>query len=403
MSIPATNLSELINSNKNQVNNYKELYNSLKSEYDQMQKDNTEICNEYEITIKLLSDSIIDLKSQKNSIAEKLSEITAEKESLFLKNKDKLIDIEKLNSKNEKLLKEIQEFLEKEKISQKKIIILENDNEYYKKIIRENEDVIKDLNTKLEDAIEESIILQNEYENYKQTMNELLTRKEYELKDLKNDIFYKNKNQIQKNINISIKKIQDKMSSAKNSLKKYQKKYNASSYSRDDTIKLNQNLLLTKNMENEKFISSIKKISNGIYGNNQLINNSLNKFEINNINKNTSFYLNKNSPENYNYKENSSYVILSSKNKLCSETVFDRDYKRVNIFSIDKFEDYNRDNDLSFTINEEDEENNSTNSSVSVLNESTKKEKETKGSFMKLLPIKNIFLNRLFYSRNLRK
>ena len=54
-------------------------------------------------------------------------------------------------------------------------------------------------------------------------MNELLTRKEYELKDLRNDIFYKNKNQIQKILNISIKKIQDKMSSAKNSLKKYQK------------------------------------------------------------------------------------------------------------------------------------------------------------------------------------
>ena len=68
-----------------------------------------------------------------------------------------------------------------------------------------------------------------------------------------------------------------------------------------------------------------------------------------------------------------------------------------------KFEDYNRFNDPSFTINEEDEENNSTNNSVSILNERKKKEKETKSNFMKLLPIKNIFLNRLFYSRNLRK
>ncbi len=74
-----------------------------------------------------------------------------------------------------------------------KIVSLENDNDHYINKIRENDAKIEDLNLKLESALEENILLQTDYENYKNASDEQLIRKEEELKEAKNEILNKEK------------------------------------------------------------------------------------------------------------------------------------------------------------------------------------------------------------------
>ncbi len=172
-------------------NNFEQLYYNLKEEYNQMQNDNNEIFKEYESTIQMLTDSVKELQNQRNIMTKKLSQIEKEKENLLNKNKDKLIDIQDLNNKNEILIKEMGKIKEEKKLKDNKIIALENDCEYFQKIIRQNEAIIDELNIKLEEILEENITIQTEFEIYKQIMNEQIMRKEDEIKDIKNDIFSK--------------------------------------------------------------------------------------------------------------------------------------------------------------------------------------------------------------------
>lgn len=180
--------------------NFEFLYFNLKEEYAQMQKDNDEICKEYESTIQMLTDSIKELQNQRTSLTKKLSQVEKEKEKLQDKNREKIIDIQDLNEKNHKLLKEILSIKDKNKEKEHQIVILENDTEHYLKLIRQNDAIIEELNYKLEEALEDNVTIQTEFELYKQMMGEKLLRKSDELKEIKSDMFSKN---------LMIKKLKD--------------------------------------------------------------------------------------------------------------------------------------------------------------------------------------------------
>ena len=180
--------------------NFEFLYFNLKEEYAQMQKDNDEICKEYESTIQMLTDSIKELQNQRTSLTKKLSQVEKEKEKLQDKNREKIIDIQDLNEKNQKLLKEILSIKDKNKEKEHQIVILENDTEHYLKLIRQNDAIIEELNYKLEEALEDNVTIQTEFELYKQMMGEKLLRKSDELKEIKSDMFSKN---------LMIKKLKD--------------------------------------------------------------------------------------------------------------------------------------------------------------------------------------------------
>ena len=186
-------------SNDNQ-NNFESLYNNLKEEYEQCKKDNDEICKEYEQTIQLLTDSVESMEKEKKDLQIKLSKIEneqkafkKEKDTLIKKNKDKIIDIQCLNEQNDKLNKIIKKLKEEKSLFDNKIVTLENDIDHYQNKIREYEDFIDELKAQLEDALEENITLQTEFETYKLNTGDQLIRKEEELRDIKNDITNKDK------------------------------------------------------------------------------------------------------------------------------------------------------------------------------------------------------------------
>ena len=157
--------------------NFQALYYNLKEEYDQMLKDNDEICKEYESTIQILTDSIKELQNQRSSLTKKMTLMEKEKEKLQNKNREKINDIQDLNEKNQKLYQEILNIKNKNKEKEHQIIILENDTEHFLKLIRQNEALIDELNYKLEEALEDNVTIQTEFEVYKQIMGEKLSRK----------------------------------------------------------------------------------------------------------------------------------------------------------------------------------------------------------------------------------
>ena len=186
---------------RSKAKNFEFLYYNLKEEYAQMQKDNEEICKEYESTIQMLTDSIKELQNQRSSMTKKLSQIEKDNEKLQVKNREKIIDIQDLNEKNQKLVKEILSIKDKYKEKEHQIVILENDTEHYLKLIRQNDAIIDELNYKLEEALEDNITIQTEFELFKQMMGEKLSRKSDELKEIKSDMFTKN---------LMIKKLKEK-------------------------------------------------------------------------------------------------------------------------------------------------------------------------------------------------
>ena len=55
--------------------NYEKLYNDLKAECEQIKKDNDEICNEYESTIQMLSESIDNFQKEKEELQNKINNL----------------------------------------------------------------------------------------------------------------------------------------------------------------------------------------------------------------------------------------------------------------------------------------------------------------------------------------
>ena len=206
----------------NNNKNYEYLYNNLKEEYEQSKKDNDEICKEYESTIQLLTDSVESFKKEKKELQLKLSkiendqkQIKREKDNLIKKNKDKMIDIQCLNEQNDKLNELIKKLKEEKSLFDTKIVTLENDIDHYQNKIREYEDFADELKTQLEDALEENITLQTEFETYKLNTGDQLLKKDEELRDIRSDMITKEK--IIQRLNkkpserFNIQKIQEKM------------------------------------------------------------------------------------------------------------------------------------------------------------------------------------------------
>ena len=416
---------------RNIKQNFEKLYYRLKDEYSQMQKDNNEIFKEYESTIQMLTDSIKELQNQRSAMTKKLSEIEKEKEKLKNKNLDKIIDIQDLNKQNEKLNQEIKNIKEEKKIKDSKIIILENDTEHFQKLIRQNEAIIDELNYKLEEALEENITIQTEFEIYKQIIGEQLMRKEEEIKEIKNDMFSKNlmieKLNKKKNINTSDKLFQLDIKAAKSTNKKNinnGKISHSYSYNRDNNNinslgkdnNLLKNLFLNSNQKNNvinhinsknTFIPLIYLLTSiKISPKNNKLNYSYSKSIKNNSDKNKSNSL-KTPSNNKIVKYNS-----TNYNHRCTYKKNNNDdsnkYKKINKFVIDstddKDDDFKNDEttvDLSVFSVEDDCQ------SIMHYNEKlyndrliicdTKNNKKSIG----IEPFKGVFLKKLLYSKNL--
>ena len=284
--------------------NFEILYYNLKEEYDQLQKDNDEICKEYESTIQMLTDSINELQKQRNSMTKKYNQLEKEKENLQDRNREKINDIQNLDQKNQKLSQENINIKNKFKEKEHQIVILENDTEHYLNLIRQNEAVIDELNYKLEEALEDNVTIQTEFEIYKQIMGEKLSRKSDELKEIKSDMFTKN---------LMIKKLKNK---------KQDNKFIESKYL---DLNLNDKSTQKKHKNNDKKIQENKKIyqqrlpNTYTRDNNYSITCNNNNFEIdlfNNISINSIDNINKNCITQINASNNTNYDSINISEKI---------------------------------------------------------------------------------------
>jgi len=248
---------------------YESKYKSLKEEYDQSKEDNDELCKEYESTIQLLTESVQKFEKEKKDFQSKISKyendvknISKEKENLIKKNKDKLIDIQCLNEQNEKLNNLIKKYKEEKSVFDNRIVTLENDVDHYQNKIREYEDFIEELKSQLENALEENITLQTEYETYKLNIGEQLMRKEEEIKDIKNDINYKDKiiKKLSQNPRekLDIKNLQQKLIKEKK------------------IIPAKRRFSVLENNYNKINIPNFQKLDTNSYNNNRKINGKIN-------------------------------------------------------------------------------------------------------------------------------
>ena len=240
--------------------NYEEKYNSLKQEYDQSLLDNDEICKEYESTIKMLTDSLESFKLEKANLENQVSKLEKEqknydeeRETLIAHNKEKIEDIQNLNKQIEKLKTENKKIKEEKNLIKDKIIALEINNDHCQNKMRQDDDLIKDLNSQLESALEENITLQTEFELYKQKSEETLIRKDQEIKDFQNDII--NKEKIIQRLNNkrtnNIKELKQKLLLPQEFFQQYQRKLT------NTIVQENKN-----NIDNIKLSDTAKKNKN---------------------------------------------------------------------------------------------------------------------------------------------
>ena len=252
-------------SSNNDIKDFELLYKSLKAEYDQNKEFNDEICKEYESTIEILSQNnenykkeIEDFKKKINKYDNDIKIISKEKENLIKKNKDKLIDIQYLNEQNEKLNEILKKYKDEKSIFDSKIVSLENDIEHYQNKKREYEDFIEELKSQLENALEENITLQTEFETYKLNASEQIMRKDDEIKEIRSDIIHKDN--IIKQMNCSqnekfnIQKIQQKLINDKKYIRGkrrcsvFENKYNRFNFLNIQNNSINNNLLNNNNL-----------------------------------------------------------------------------------------------------------------------------------------------------------
>ena len=313
--------------------NFEELYNSLKSEYDQALIENDEICKEYESTIELLKDT--------------LKKTNIEKEKLQIKNKEKLDDIQDLTKLNDKLNEDIKKAKEEKKLKESKIVFLENDNEHYQSKIRQFEAIVDDLNAQLESTLEENITLQTEFEIYKQMTSEELMRKDEELQDCRSDIVNKEKIIQQLNTKKIMKKLEQKMKMAQNSLKKYHRKFSESSFdkNKNNHIKINTSMINVN-----IFKSTNENIHNKtiVEGNNSLYED---KIEYKTDQKN----------DNHNHKKEEEVTPFSNNASILPEKfqeIYRKSIKNVMQLYSSKKTNKNIDNNNKENKNEQNNENN---------------------------------------------
>ena len=153
---------------------------------------------------------------------------------------------------------------------------MENDVDHFQNKIREYEDFIDELKSQLENALEENITLQNEYETYKLNMGEQMLRKEEEIKDIINDNKYKDKviKKLSQNSQekIDIKNLQQKLINDKK------------------IIPVKRRFSVLENNFNKINIPNFQILDTNSYNNNRKINGRINL-------KENSFYSGMNTPK----------------------------------------------------------------------------------------------------------
>ena len=276
---------------------------------------------------------------------------------------------------------------EEKKSKDTKIIILENNSEYFQKLIRQNEAIIDELNIKLEEVLEDNITIQTEYEIYKQIMTEQLMRKEDELKEIKNDMFSKDlmikklKNDNENNRFIKSKKSKTRKSNNKKIINKINHSYDYSSDNNFSFSFIKENELFKQlpqnsNIKNGKsnksnrkkvliplfsFLNCIKQSAKKIgikftqsnslkksekYNSNSLRTPSKNKIKESMINQNYSshFTSKKNNEDAYELKQINKFVIdtdnngdnsyLNNEETTCDLSIFKKQNEDNSNFSI---------------------------------------------------------------------
>ena len=313
----------------NNEKNYEKLYNDLQQEFATTKQENDELISEYESTIQMLSDSIETLKQEKEELTIKLNNqiknqnsLVKELDSLKVKNLDKLKDIELLNKKNEILEDQMNKINQSKNVVTNKIVGLENDNDHYLNKIREYESYLEDLQLKLENALEENISLQTDYETYKQKTEDELIRKDEILKEYKNEIMNKDKiiDRFGRRDSFNIQKLKNHLISE--NLK------NLYDLNNKNSNKNLNNAILSRTYSSESLLNKMNKFKH-----NNSLNNNLN---IKNTNSEILFSYRKNSintprmikesvkeekDKEENCEENS---IIEENNNLKNQKVFDR-------------------------------------------------------------------------------
>ena len=312
----------------NNEKNYEKLYNDLQQEFATTKQENDELISEYESTIQMLSDSIETLKQEKEELTIKLNNqiknqnsLVKELDSLKVKNLDKLKDIELLNKKNEILEDQMNKMNQSKNVVTNKIVGLENDNDHYLNKIREYESYLEDLQLKLENALEENISLQTDYETYKQKTEDELIRKDEILKEYKNEIMNKDKiiDRFGRRDSFNIQKLKNHLISE--NLK------NLYDLNNKNSNKNLNNAILSRTYSSESLLNKMNKFKH-----NNSLNNNLN---IKNTNSEILFSYRKNSintprmikesvkeekDKEENCEENS---IIEENNNLKNQKVFD--------------------------------------------------------------------------------
>lgn len=169
-------------------------YYKLQIEYSEYKKETEELLKEYESSTSLQSESIEQLKIEKNKLEKHNESILTEKnklqlelDSIKVRNSGKMKDIEILNSKIEKYINELNAIKEEKENYHLKIITLETDNDYYLGKQRENELLIEEQKEKMENALEDLISLQTEFDSYKVESEEKIQRFERAIQEEKSN------------------------------------------------------------------------------------------------------------------------------------------------------------------------------------------------------------------------
>jgi hypothetical protein len=168
-------------------------YNKLKEDFEEHKMIAEEYERELESTNKEYEHKIKDLKETNERLIKEISKLKED----FIQNKERNMEKIKEIDYLEKQLDKFKSVAESGKLDKmsidKRLIILENENNDYLNKARELEFWADDLKAKLDAALEENIMLHSENETCKAEMEEMIQRLQEELEETKNEITSKEK------------------------------------------------------------------------------------------------------------------------------------------------------------------------------------------------------------------
>ena len=196
------NFEKEFNKIKRENDNLKNNLNQILTEYADYRVECEEIYKEYEDTIQLLTDSLEKFKTENSRLNNDNSRLISEKEKMKIeqekvakelekareKNKDKIKDIEILNNKLDELQSQFNAINNKEITLKSKVVHLEKDNDHYWDRIHQYEEEVSDLKYNLENATENLILAQDDFEEYKKQKEEELERLKLQLQEEQNNV-----------------------------------------------------------------------------------------------------------------------------------------------------------------------------------------------------------------------